>query len=144
MKSLGCVSTTTSSFAFRRTKRPYSASTFLPDVTGTVCLHFRIVTQEHWLFNEDYSNAPEIPMKKIRSARFARHAQLTQRGIVFISSDGVSRLGFCLETRFSKSQSRRSQVSSRSRRISVSVSSSSSRDFAWVIFSWSFAKRSSL
>ena len=33
-----------------------------------------------------------------------------------------------------ESRSRRSQVSSRSRRISVSVSSSSSRDFAQVIF----------
>ena len=53
-----------------------------------------------------------------------------------IASDGGSRLGLgletCLETRFleSRSQSRRSQVSSWSRRISVSVSSSSSRDFA--------------
>jgi len=52
------------------------------------------------------------------------------------SSDGVSRLGLGLETslenRFFKSRPRRSQVSSRSlsRRISVSVSSSSSRDFA--------------
>ena len=49
-------------------------------------------------------------------------------------SDVVSRLGLgletCLETRFSESRSRRSQVSSWSRRISVSVSSSSSRDFA--------------
>jgi len=49
------------------------------------------------------------------------------------TSDGVSRLGLGLETRFEtrflKSRSR-SQVSSRSRRISVSVSSSSSRDFA--------------
>ena len=47
------------------------------------------------------------------------------------TSDGFSRLGpgleTRLETRFLKS---RSQVSSRSRRISVSVSSSSSRDFA--------------
>jgi len=55
-----------------------------------------------------------------------------------MSSDGVLKLGLgletCLETRFleSRSWSRRSQVSSRSRsrRILVSVSSSSSRDFA--------------
>jgi len=47
-------------------------------------------------------------------------------------SDGVSRLGLetCLETRFLESRSRRSQVSSRSRKILVSVSRSSSRDFA--------------
>jgi len=47
-------------------------------------------------------------------------------------SDGVSRLGLetCLETRFLESRSRMSQVSSRSRRILVSVSRSSSRDFA--------------
>ena len=55
---------------------------------------------------------------------------------VGFSSDGVSRLGLGLvtrlETRFLESRSRRSQVSSRSRMISVS--SSSSRDFALVLF----------
>jgi len=55
-----------------------------------------------------------------------------------LSSDGVSRLGLGLETRLetsffesrSWSRSRRSQVSSRSRRILVSFSSSSSRNYA--------------
>ena len=64
-----------------------------------------------------------------------------------MTRDGVSRLGLgletCLETSFLESRSRMSQVSSRSRRISVSVSSSSSRDFAQVIL-LSFARRSSL
>jgi len=60
--------------------------------------------------------------------------------LLYYCSDGVSRLGIGLDfffkslffkvTRFLKSRSRRSQVSSRSGRISVSVSSSSSRDFA--------------
>ena len=48
--------------------------------------------------------------------------------------DGVSRLGLgletCLDTSLLESRSQRSEVTSRSRRISVSISSSSSRDFA--------------
>ena len=62
--------------------------------------------------------------------------------VLGITSDGVSRLGLgletCLETRFlesrSWSRSRTSQVSSRSRTISVSVSSPLSRDFAHELF----------
>ena len=74
---------------------------------------------------------------------------------VTIYSGGVSRLGFgfetCLETSFLESGSRRSQVSSRSRRISVSVSKDFSLGLELYVsrlcidyFSWSFARRSSL